>query len=294
MIVFLKETWKIIKENKYAILLILLILFILSYIVGIGVKIFPNFGTYGSASEWFGFWGNVVGGIISTLIAAGIAYFVTKNENEKNNLTQMRLRNEENNEQERLRAIEKEEREKLQKRTDEREEKIIKETAIMKLKLNSVENCLQCIAILEEKTKDINYMFEKCLNTFCDYQTNEKIIISKLKLIDSDKCSQTRSAVELIVNRINNTAVNLLIEDSNISSFYFSRFSEYLSNLVALAQTIINEIGKLESTNVSQSYNKSDINTQEDDIEYYKDMYYDYSKILANLRTELIQIVQNL
>ena len=81
---------------------------------------------------------------------------------------------------------------------------------------------------------------------------------------------------------------------SNISSFYFSRFSEYLSNLVALAQTIINEIGKLESTNVSQSYNKSDINTQEDDIEYYKDMYYDYSKILANLRTELIQIVQNL
>ena len=102
MVEFLKKILKIVKKNRYAIILIFIVLFILSYTIGIGVRYFPNLGTYGSASEWFGFWGNVVGGIISTLIAAGIAYFVSKKENEKNNAEQKSIRKKEKKRQDKL------------------------------------------------------------------------------------------------------------------------------------------------------------------------------------------------
>lgn len=56
--------------------------FFLLLIAGIEYQI-PWTIPSGEHGDWLGFWGNIVGGSISTILAAGIAYFVTRNENNR-------------------------------------------------------------------------------------------------------------------------------------------------------------------------------------------------------------------
>lgn len=73
------------KKNKIFIVLIgfIALVLVVSWIIGFGVENVPNFLTYGTAGEWFSFWGSVAGGLMSTFVAGGVAYYISKNESER-------------------------------------------------------------------------------------------------------------------------------------------------------------------------------------------------------------------
>ncbi|WP_413515859.1 hypothetical protein [Carnobacterium maltaromaticum] len=297
MIDFLNEVWEIIKKNRYAIILIFVILFILSYVVGIGVKFFPNFGTYGSASEWFGFWGNVVGGIISTLIAAGIAYFVSKNENEKNNAKQESLRIEEKKDQERLRAEEKEERDKLQKIIGEREEKIIKKTAIVKMRVAGVEKILDCLGSLEKTCEPLN----KKLNKFHDhlevYNDMPNFYFSDNFNINFDDRITVFPKMRTIITKIKNQG---MVVFQNENAYFFSLMEEFdkaSTILVTNGDSLKLKIMSLEknaSVANGYAYKKADLTKIDKEVEEFNIVYNENNVQINKIREYLINYIKEL
>ncbi|WP_413487012.1 hypothetical protein [Carnobacterium maltaromaticum] len=286
MIGFLNEVWEIIKKNRYAIILIFVILFILSYVVGIGVKFFPNFGTYGSASEWFGFWGNVVGGIISTLIAAGIAYFVSKNENEKNNAKQ-----------ESLRAEEKKERDKLQKIIGEREEKIIKKTAIIKMRVAGVEKILDCLGILEETCEPLNEKLIKFYKYLETYNDIPKFYFSDNIDINFNVRFEVLPEMRTIITKIKSQG---MVVFQNENAYFFSlmeEFDEALNILVTKGDSLKIKIMNLEeNTSVANGYahKKADLTEIDKEVEEFNIDYNENIVQINKIREYLINYIKEL
>lgn len=258
MVEFLIEIWEFLKKNRYIIFLYFMILFILSYLIGIGVKYFPNLGTYGSAREWFGFWGNVVGGITTALIAAIIAYFVSKKENEKNNVEQ--------------------------KRIEEREEKIIKETALMKIKISSIKKCIEYIDRIENITKPINSwldLYEAILISDID-SANKSIQISQLEV----NYITLNLEVNIIINKMKSLLSLSLIVDSD---FYLDEYEEKLNIICVAASTLKKEFVK----DIVPGNNVKSINLSKQISGFISDKK-EYEDSLKNLKNELINNIKNL
>ncbi|CRH18084.1 hypothetical protein CM318V1_210103 [Carnobacterium maltaromaticum] len=273
MVEFLKKIWKIVKKNRYAIILIFIVLFILSYTIGIGVRYFPNLGTYGSASEWFGFWGNVVGGIISTLIAAGIAYFVSKKENEKNNA-----------EQKSIRKKEKKRQDKLQKRIEKREENIIKETALMKIKISSIEKCMAHIDTIENITKPTNNwldLYEVSLQSYIDSERKSVEIIT-------DEFDYMTSNIEVgkIIKKMKNLMSLSLIVDIE---FFLDEYEENLANIC----TNVSTLNKAFVYDIVPGCNLKSEDLPGEISKFISDKK-EYEDSLNNLKNELINKIKNL
>ncbi|MHC5551219.1 hypothetical protein [Carnobacterium maltaromaticum] len=83
-------------KYKYGLLLIIFIFIALPIVIGLFfLNQSPLDNVRGSDGDWIGFWGSYIGSVVSTLVAAGIAYFVSNEQIKKQSEEDKKLRIEE-------------------------------------------------------------------------------------------------------------------------------------------------------------------------------------------------------
>lgn len=226
-------------------IIILLGVLFVSWVIGVGVKVVPNYLTYGTSSEWFSFWGNISGGLISAGVAAYISYVISTNESKKSLI---------------------------------REQVIVRESALINIKIEMLADILCEIKKMKEYSDDLGIIFlniEKGIFLKKDFE----ITLEREELDELINKLQTNYLNGFFNNNSAKTKMNNIKTNELASKFetYFQLFSDCNDDVTKFVKSIpIGETATIDSCTYAHINDKlGEIQKNYDLVsdEYYKEYF---------------------
>lgn len=194
-------------------IIILVGVLFVSWVIGVGVKFVPNYLTYGSSGEWFSFWGNISGGLISAGVAAYISYVISTNESKKSLI---------------------------------REQAIVRESALINIKLERLGDILCEINKMKEISDKLGTIFLN-ISKEVIFKEDFKITLEKEALDKLENELRSNFLKGFLTNNYAEAKMNAIKTNNlaDIFEIYFKLFSDCNTDVSIFVQSI--PIGKIAS-----------------------------------------------